>query len=116
MPLRSLQLRSFRNYRVLELTIAPEITVFTGSNGVGKTTILEAISLLGSGRSFRAAKNSDFIHKNEEAALIKGAVENSGLHTDLEVRIYPQGKKIFVDEKLAKSTQSLYQLLPTIAG
>lgn len=114
MALKTLQLRSFRNYRQLDLALNQEITVFTGSNGVGKTTILEAVSLLGSGRSFRAAKNSDFIHKNDEAALIRGSVEESGLQTDLEVRIYPQGKKVFVDNKLAKSNKSLVNLLPTI--
>jgi DNA replication and repair protein RecF len=114
MPLRSLKLHSFRNYRRLELAIGEGITVFTGGNGIGKTTILEAVSLLGSGRSFRAAKNIDFILKSEEQAFIQGSLEQSGLHTDLEVRIYPQGKKIFVDSKLAKSTKILFDLLPTI--
>lgn len=114
MPLSSLQLRSFRNYRFLELSLSPEITVFTGSNGIGKTTILEAISLIGSGRSFRAAKNADLIHKCGEVAFIKGRIDNAGLQNDVEVRIYPQGKKVFVDEKLAKSTKPLLSLLPII--
>ncbi len=50
MALTSLQLRQFRNYRELHLRLHPEITVFTGKNGIGKTTILEAVSILGSGR------------------------------------------------------------------
>lgn len=114
MPLRSLQLRFFRNYRNLDISFDPGITVFTGNNGIGKTTILESVSLLGSGRSFRVGKNADFIHKKEEMAVIRAKVEERGLHSDVEVRIYPQGKKVFVDNKLIKSNRSLIELLPTI--
>lgn len=114
MSLLHLELRSFRNYRSLHLKLSPEITVFTGKNGVGKTTILEAISILGSGRSFRSAKNADFIHKSGDAAWIKSEITQNGLSNDLEVRIYPQGKKIFLDGKLARTTQALLDLLPVI--
>ena len=114
MPLEKLELRSFRNYKALKLDLAPDITVFTGSNGIGKTTILEAVSLLGSGRSFRVGRNLDFIRRGDEAGLLKGTVQSQGLYSDLEVRIYPQSKKIFVDEKLAKSGRQLIDLLPAI--
>lgn len=114
MPLSSLKLHSFRNYRELNLDLHSGITVFTGRNGVGKTTILEAISLMGSGRSFRNGKNIDFIRRGEAAAVISGQVQSAGLVTDLKVKIFPQGKKIFVDEKMAKSTAAIQNLLPTI--
>lgn len=114
MSLRSLKLRSFRNYRELDLELHQGITVFTGKNGIGKTTILEAISLLGSGRTFRSGRNVDLIRRGDDSALISGNISNSCLSSDLKVKIYPQGKKIFVDEKLAKSTQAAIDLLPTI--
>src|SRR5687768_8290890 len=111
MSLRSLKLRSFRNYGELDLELHSGITVFTGKNGIGKTSILEAISLLGSGRSFRIGKNLDFIRRGDETALISGKVEIGGLASEIKVKIYPQGKKIFVDEKMAKSTISVQNLL-----
>jgi DNA replication and repair protein RecF len=114
MSIQSLELRFFRNYRSLHLNLNNQITVFTGKNGIGKTTILEAIALLGSGRTFRNAKNTDFILHREETAIIRGKVETAGLATDLEIRIYPQGKKVFVDNKLAKSTKQLFDLIPVI--
>jgi DNA replication and repair protein RecF len=114
MPLNSLQLRSFRNYRVLDLNIGPGITIFTGKNGIGKTTILESVSLLGSGRSFRFARNADFVHRGAESSLIQGSVSAGGLESMVELRVYPQGKKVFVDKKLAKSTKTLLELLPAI--
>lgn len=114
MSLRFLSVHNFRNYRELHLQIADGITVFTGQNGIGKTTILEAISLLGSGKSFRNAKNADFIKNKEEFALITGDINNNGLDTQIKIRVYPQGKKVFLNEKLAKSTQPLFDLLPAI--
>jgi DNA replication and repair protein RecF len=114
MSLKTLKLRSFRNYSNLALDVSNGITVLTGKNGVGKTTILEAICLLGSGRSFRSAKNIDFIRRGEEFSVIKAEIEANSLSSSLEVRIYPQGKKVFVDEKMAKSTEELLKRLPSI--
>ena len=114
MSLQCIHLRNFRNYRELQLNLSSEITVLTGRNGVGKTTVLEAISILGSGRSFRNGKNADFVKTREEAAFLSGDIQHSGLTTHVKVRIYPQGKKVYLDEKLAKSTQDLHELLPII--
>jgi DNA replication and repair protein RecF len=114
MSLQSIQLRNFRNYRELQLNLGSEITVLTGRNGIGKTTVLEAIAILGSGRSFRNGKNLDFVKTKEEVAFLSGDIQHSGLSTHVKVRIYPQGKKIYLDDKLAKSTQDLQELLPYI--
>ena len=48
--------RDFRNYTSLELKITSPQIVLTGANGIGKTNILEAISLLSPGRGLRGAK------------------------------------------------------------
>ncbi len=114
MSLRSIQLHDFRNYHDLQLQLTPGITVFTGKNGVGKTAVLEAISILGTGRSFRNGRNLDFIKKGNEVGFFSGEVESFGLDTHIKGRIYPHGKKIFLNDKLAKSTESLFKLLPII--
>jgi DNA replication and repair protein RecF len=57
---KSLQLHAFRNYRdVLLNDMGSGFVVLTGANGVGKTNILEAVSLLGPGRGLRGAKMVD---------------------------------------------------------
>jgi DNA replication and repair protein RecF len=48
-----LHLTDFRNYRSLQLNLGPSPVVLTGSNGVGKTNLLEAVSLLTSGQGLR---------------------------------------------------------------
>ena len=46
MRIRRLQLRDFRRYRDLELTLAPGLTVVRGPNEAGKTTLQRAIELV----------------------------------------------------------------------
>ncbi|MEQ1849458.1 MAG: DNA replication and repair protein RecF [Candidatus Peribacteraceae bacterium] len=52
MRLRKLRLQGFRSYATLDLDIDPERrTLFFGSNGSGKTNLIEALSYLSAGRS-----------------------------------------------------------------
>ena len=45
-----LDLRDFRCYEHLEFRPEPGVNVLFGDNGVGKTSVLEAIGYLGSGQ------------------------------------------------------------------
>ncbi len=49
-------LRDFRSYAELDQGIAGRLVVVAGANGIGKTNLLEAISLLSPGRGLRGAK------------------------------------------------------------
>lgn len=51
-----LMLTAFRCHRALRLETGPEAVVLTGRNGSGKTSILEALSLLSPGRGLRRAR------------------------------------------------------------
>ena len=50
-----LRLTDFRNYRNLLLSVGPAPVVLVGTNGSGKTNLLEAVSLLTSGQGLRRA-------------------------------------------------------------
>ena len=60
---RHLQLDDFRNYRHVELALAPGISVFQGENASGKTSLLEAIYLLATGRSPRTSAEVELINQ-----------------------------------------------------
>ena len=51
MFVRSLRLRSFRNYAEQEVHFAPGLAAFTGDNGQGKTNLLEAMCVLATTKS-----------------------------------------------------------------
>lgn len=54
MGLFSLSLRDFRCFERAELTFSPGVNLVFGANASGKTSVLEAVFLLGRGRSFRS--------------------------------------------------------------
>ncbi|MDB5370483.1 MAG: replication/repair protein RecF [Roseomonas sp.] len=62
-------LRDFRNYAELDQPIAGRIVVVAGANGVGKTNLLEAISLLGPGRGLRGARGAELGRRQEDESL-----------------------------------------------
>lgn len=54
----TLSLSAFRNYPQLSIQLHAALIVIVGDNGVGKTNILEALSLLSPGKGLRSAKLS----------------------------------------------------------
>ncbi len=74
MRLNELELRDFRNYVNLKLDFDPGVNLIVGRNAQGKTNLLEAISYLGSGRSFRAQKTGEMVRFGADFADISGAV------------------------------------------
>lgn len=66
MHVSRLELRNFRNYVALELPLQSGLTVFHGQNAQGKTNVLEAVHLLSSGSSYRAASDREVIRWDAE--------------------------------------------------
>ena len=62
LAVRRLQLTAFRNHSQLNLDCHVGPVALTGSNGAGKTNLLEAISFLGPGRGLRRATMGDIDH------------------------------------------------------
>ena len=62
--LKKLKLRNFRSHKSLDLDFYSHFIYFSGPNGVGKTNILEAISLFSPGRGLRGANINDLIKNN----------------------------------------------------
>ncbi|RMD79838.1 MAG: DNA replication and repair protein RecF, partial [Gammaproteobacteria bacterium] len=54
MALLQLTIRDLRNLAQVELSPGPGLNVVWGPNASGKTSLLEAVHLLGRGRSFRS--------------------------------------------------------------
>ena len=62
--IKRLTLTNFRNYASARLDdLQPGAVIFIGDNGVGKTNILEAVSLLSPGRGLRGAATPDLVNR-----------------------------------------------------
>lgn len=65
MFIKSLQLKNFRNYDAASVTFGQGINVLSGENASGKTNLLEAIYLLGLGKSppYEPRKGAYFVQR-----------------------------------------------------
>jgi DNA replication and repair protein RecF len=76
--LQTLTLTNFRNYDQREFQFSASIVGLVGDNGVGKTTVLEAISLFSVGRGLRSAKLSDLKRIQSDGPWIVSAAFSLG--------------------------------------
>lgn len=71
MKLRRLKTENFRNLAAVDLVPGPGVNVIYGENAQGKTNLIEAIYLLTGQKSFRAAKESDYLRFGTGVARIE---------------------------------------------
>jgi DNA replication and repair protein RecF len=88
-----LELRDFRNceHRVLEPSAT--LTVLVGPNAAGKTNIIEAVSVVASGSSFRRAHWDEVVRSGATEAAVQMSAEGNGSHTEVQVRIHADGHR-----------------------
>lgn len=79
MGLRSLTVTGLRCFESATLEPAPGLNLVTGDNASGKTSLLEAIFLLGRGRSFRAARREAVIREGAEQLRVVGRLVDGRL-------------------------------------
>jgi DNA replication and repair protein RecF len=68
--IKKLKIKGFRCYKTIDLIFDKRINILFGDNGVGKTTVLEAIYWLSTGKSFRSKKNKILINHNENEFVL----------------------------------------------
>jgi len=72
MQLEHVALSNFRNYAELDLEPAGGLNVFVGANAQGKSNLLEAIAMLGTGKSFRTSKDADLVREGLKLGVVRG--------------------------------------------
>lgn len=82
MLLRKLSLINFRNYEELEIECSERINCFTGSNGSGKTNLLEAIHYLALCKSFLNPADTQNIRFEAPFFVVQGEFTRTDGETD----------------------------------
>ncbi|MDH6195646.1 DNA replication and repair protein RecF [Mycobacterium frederiksbergense] len=87
MYVRHLGLTDYRSWAHVELELEPGRTVFVGSNGFGKTNLVEALWYCSTLGSHRVASDAPLIRAGAERAIVSSIVVNEGreLAVDLEI-------------------------------
>ena len=116
MYLNELELRYFRNYQQQRLEFDPGVNLIVGSNAQGKTNLLEAVSFLGSGKSFRAQKTGEMIGFSQDFGEITGICHSQNRDQTLRWVLFPGGRprQLWLNGVKKRSAGELNGILPTV--
>ena len=83
----ALSLTDFRNYESLELGLQPGATLFVGSNGQGKTNLVEALGYLSTLGSHRVSVEHAMIRQGQAAAIVRARLRHGERELLAEVQL-----------------------------
>lgn len=118
-----IKLDHYRNYEHLEFSLDSAPVIITGENGVGKTNIIESISLLSPGKGIRGVNNQD-INNNSSLKpwssdiIIDGVYGKSNIQmqaSDPDSLNSKQDKRIvYIDGSKIRSKNEISQIFSVI--
>ncbi|MDW6002397.1 DNA replication/repair protein RecF [Vibrio mangrovi] len=76
MPLSRLMIQQFRNIKACDISLSSGFNFLIGANGSGKTSVLEAIYMLGHGRSFKSNLTGRVIQNECQELFVHGRFLN----------------------------------------
>jgi DNA replication and repair protein RecF len=110
--LRRVQVTDFRCLQSVVLDLDSQFTLISGANASGKTSLLEAIYVLGRGRSFRTRRLEHLVRHDAAQFVVFGEIQT----TDRLVRLGVEGSQTGVRAKIggaaAGSLAELALMLP----
>ena len=93
MIIKSLKLKNYRNYDLLDLTFDPKTNILYGDNAQGKTNILEALYLSGTTKSHRGTKDRDMIQFGHDESHLETVVEKKGIIFQIDMHLKKNSPK-----------------------
>ena len=118
MRLLSLELTQFRSYSSIKLDLSQgDVHIFVGENGVGKTNLLEAVSILSLTRSCLSADERDIVQWETEYYRVRGYVRDDA-EQDRSLEVVSQQtprlqKACFVND-VRLSVDKILGVMPTV--
>jgi DNA replication and repair protein RecF len=113
MSLAQLTVANVRCIERAELNIPSGLTLIYGDNGAGKTSLLEAIFLLGRGRSFRTRNNERLIRRGQDQLGVIGYLDSGALpRRPIGVQVTRDGTSARIAGRPAGSLVELSQVFP----
>jgi len=114
MYLRRLELRDFRNWREVDISLLPGIVLFHGPNGAGKTNLLEAICVAALGESPRARETQEMVRRGKDYAFARAELQEADRSVRLEVGLARTGQRQFKVNGVRKRRADLIGLAPAV--
>lgn len=87
MYLEHLSLTDFRSYAQVDLALQPGVTVLVGSNGLGKTNLVESIGYLSTLASHRVSSDTPLLRFGCDRAIVRAQLVRGAQKVMVEVEI-----------------------------
>lgn len=91
MIVTQLSLTDFRNYETVEVALQRGSNLFVGSNGQGKTNLVESLGYLSTLGSHRVSTDHAMIRQGKESAIIRARLEHEDRQILAEVQLNRSG-------------------------
>ncbi len=114
MRIAQLGIDNLRAFSRVELVPASRFNLFVGSNGAGKTSVLEAIHVLSTGRSFRSGTRDALIRRGESSFRVFAQVNDEARHCTSRLGL-ERGTKAWNARLDGETVSSLSQLFTQLA-
>ena len=116
MRLTSVDVRDVRNLAHVTLRPASGFNLFYGDNGAGKTSLLESISILSTGKSFRAGKISTIIRGEANHLTVSADIENfdTGVNQRIGIQRGRSETLVRIDGESINRISALAMALPCV--
>ena len=112
MVIKSLKLKNYRNYDLLDLNFDPSTNILYGDNAQGKTNILEALYLSGTTKSHRGTKDRDIIQFGYDESHIETIVEKRGVCFQIDMHLKKNSPKgIAIDKVPIRKAGELFGIV-----
>ena len=106
-----LQITNFRNFSEVSITPCSGLNLIYGANGSGKTSLLEALHLLSTGKSFRSSLVEPLIKEGEKSATVFCATRDQNRIGLTKPR--NQKHQLRLNEENQRNWDQVARLLPT---
>ncbi len=114
MWLQRLQATGLRCFPKFDVSFSPGINILFGDNGAGKTSILEGISVLSCGRSFRTSSLNHITHQSSSEMTLYGEVNDNQSTIKLGVKACGGCRELRINQEKATKWSEIAKNLPVL--
>ncbi|PUU89802.1 DNA replication/repair protein RecF [Halanaerobium sp.] len=106
--------RNFRNFEELMIDLNPNLNIFLGDNGQGKTNFLESIYLMATANSHRSSITSEMINWDQEKALVQLLLRRREGKIKLAMRLEKSGRQVEINDNPLDKVKELLGYLNAV--
>ncbi|MFV1872442.1 MAG: DNA replication/repair protein RecF [Oleiphilus sp.] len=120
MSIDKISLSNFRNIKNVSFSLHDKLNFISGANASGKTSLLESLYFISTGRSFRSRRIENIIKRDEKItefilfALIRESTHHSELHKVGIKKSTVLPTQIKINQETVKTASTLAKLSPII--